>query len=313
MTYLSVHLIPFVQQCTAVLRLLTMNSVRHDAPLHFLPRACRLPTQSSSVECPTVLDCGDKRPLRHKSSYSIQHSDLELWILSLFLIIYDYFNLRIFICKKTPQTCMSLLYEQMNRNTQEPTRCTYETWTGTLPLSALVWGVPFKAVHSSVPLKCSTSSTSSTTSWLFLAIPWLKKWNHSANLGNAFSAAAGLFGPTQRDATWRNARNSAERWTRAPQPMSLPMRPDVKKMIRIRFGSFWVNFCPCLSCHIMSTSLRMVTSEPITKQRSNHCTLWEKWPIDKQMAWQVHLNCIPASQKNYWKQNTQFCNWWPSL
>ena len=263
----------------------------HDAALHFLPRAC--PVASSIVER-WMPHCS--RLWRQKAietQVELLNSTQRFGVVDS-LTILDYFNLRILICKKLlKRACLSCTNKWVGTHRNQPVAHTrserVRCW----------WGVPF-AVHSSVlpvlPVLLLISPDTPWNHWLLLA---LKKWNHSANLGNAFSAAAGLFRPTQRTQRSATLRNSG------PTAYALPMRPDVEKMIRIRFGSFWVNFCPCLSCLPLYISLRMVTSEPITKQRSNHCTLWEKWPIDKQMAWQ-HLNCIPASKKNYWKQNTQW-------
>ena len=158
MTYLSVHLIPFVQQCTAVLRLLTMNSVPWCCPSfssQSLP-GCQL--NRRALNAPLFSIVATKG---HWDTSRVTQFNTAIW--SCGFSHYSWlFQLAHLDLQETPQTCMSLLHEQMNRNTQEPTRCTYEKWTGTLPL---VWGVPFKAVHSS---QCSTSSTP-WNHWLFLA------------------------------------------------------------------------------------------------------------------------------------------------
>ena len=166
MTYLSVHLIPFVQQCTAVLRLLTMNSV---------PWCC---TSFSSQSLP---GCQLNRRVFNAPLFSIvatkghwdtsRVTQFNTAIWSCGFSHYSWlFQLAHLDLQETPQTCMSLLHEQMSRNTQEPTRCTYEKWTGPLLVR--------RALRRS--LKCSTSSTSSTPdiSWYSLkslASPGFKK------------------------------------------------------------------------------------------------------------------------------------------
>ena len=268
--------------------------------LHFIfPEFARLPTQLSSVECPTVLG-GDKRPYM-ETQVELLNSTQRSWVVDS-LPIPDYFQLAHLDLQETLQTCMSLKWTGTHRNQpvahtrSERVHCHWceacpsrpdhssQCSTGSPSLGIGNFGMLEIAGDC---LRLSDSPLMPGISWTLRESPGLKQWNHVI-----------------RRTLWANTMYTTLR-NSGPTAYALPLLPmhlwipDVVNMIRINFGSFSLNFAPSM-VHVYLMDGNIGSHEAISAAiialgnvaNRHACATGQTNGLPR-----IPKNCIPASQK----------------